>query len=420
MPHLLAYKNNNYRHLVRWNNSPSSAARHLGAGYITYTMTKDTYKNYIWGSYWHSGNVDKAKGFTAQQTRAGEREAAALLRSAVLNNSSTWPYQGNEWNTQNVAYPYWYHMGFCVSGYGAPEAYTESAMSVCAYHFTLPSAYRTAGLSVIAAKIKWNGLGSFVQNVARPTSQPMFYPTHVWDANNSCWGNNYKLQADTYIDAQSLAVHMIAGNTLTKANFPPSRCFFVYDNTNAHNAYEMRQLQGSFYERNGRMPTDADLLSCFKIDMTDAYNSHWKNWTWEGSRGVISNPNDRFAAHVWAMQNGGGLAYWDLYTAGSGWRLPRIGGASDYPDNRQYLMVNLDLTEAEKVALASESGVWFIVHGLPCLSRTSLTGGNYLPTSATEFEYGPWQGASNQSAVGRYFGTQVETLNDFKVEVTLG
>lgn len=421
MPHLLAYKNNNNRHLVRWNNSPSSAAKHLGAGYITYTMSKDTYKNFIWGQYYHEGIVDKACGFWSTSTRAGEEAVADALYNAVKSGNSTWPYQGNEWNTQNWGQPcYWYFCGgMCISGVKSPELASESAMGVTAYHFTLPEQYR--GLSVVDAKIVWKGLGSFVQNMVRPTSQPMFYAKKTWEDNNSCWGNNYKLQADFYQDTQTVAVHIIHGSALSKSNFNPAKCFFVYDNTNAHTAYEFLNLLTSCADRKGEgHPTREELLAWFNIDMDDAQNSHWKYWGWHGSRSTGVSSADRFSDHTWAIQHGGTETTQPLFPAGSGWGFPYISGAQNYPADGSVLRPSLDLTDADKAALASADGVWVIVHGLPELSRKSLSGGSYLPTSQFDWECAPWRGKSNTSAVGRYIGTEIESLDTFQLQVTIG
>ena len=419
MPHLLAYKSGNTRHLVRWNYSPSSAARHLGAGYITCTMSHDAYKNFVWGEYYHEGNVDKARGYIGQSTRAGEESVANQLRAAVAAGNSTWPFQGNEWNTQSWNQPaYWYFCGgMCVSGARSPEVASESAMCVTAYHFTLPEAYRE--LDVLNARIVWRGLGSFVQNLLRPTSQPMFYPMKTWDDNNSCWGTNYKLMADYYQDAQSVAVHIVPGSTLNRNVFNPAKCFYVYDNTSAHNAYELRNLWASCKAAIGRDPTFAEILAWFNVDLQDSINGHWRYWGYQGSRDVVSS-SVRFANHVYAATNGGTETTRPLFTAGSGWGLPYITGAADYPQTGEYVLPVLTLNDDDKIALKSADGLWVVAHGLPMLSFTNLTGGSHLPSVASNWQSAPWLGAANQSAVGRYIGTAIETLDTYKLEVTLG
>lgn len=419
MPHLLAYKNNNNRHLVRWNNSPSSAKKHLGAGYFNYTMSNDGFKNFIWGESYHSGNVDKACGYTGAFSRAGEEAVADSLLNAVKSGSSSWPYQGNDWNTQSWGQPcYWYFSGgMCLSGKAEPNAASEAALAVTAYHFTLPEAYRR--FDVVDAKIVWSGLGSFVQNSVRPTNSPKFYAMKTWDDNNSCWGNNYKLEADHYQDAQSIAVHVIHGATLSRSNFNPAKCFFVYDNTSSHTMYEARNLWESCRNRIGRDPTDADLLSWFNVDMSDSYNSHWRAWTWQGSRGDYPS-STRFANHVYATSHGGTETAKLLFSNSSGWEIPYISGAADYPQTGDYVLPELGLNDDDKSAILSAGGLWIIVHGLPYLSRSCLTGGSHLPTSSFQWEGGPWRGKSNSSVVGRYVGVGIESLDTFQLQLTLG
>ena len=417
MPHILAYKDGNNRHMARWNNTPTSAARHLGAGYFTVTLSKDTYKNFVWGSSFRYNNADYACGYLDDFSRSGEEDVAEKLFDAVESGDSDWPYQGNDWNTQSWGQPcYWYFSGgMCVSGAANPDAASEAAMGVTAYHFTLPSAYR--GLEVLGAKIVWKGLGSFVQNLSRPTNSPMFYAMKTWDDNNSCWGNNYRLEADYYQDHQSVAVHFIHGSSLSRSNFNPAKCFFVRAESTSR-MYELHNLWSSCKKKIGRDPTYAELLDWFNVDMTDSYNSHWMSFSWEASR-QNENSSTRFKNHVYATSHNGTETTKALFTK-SGWAFPYITGADNYPQTGDYVMPDLTLSDDDRAAIVSSDGLWVIVHGLPMLGTETLTGGSHLPSSATNWEDAPWRGKANNSAVGRYVGVGIESLDTFQLQVTLG
>lgn len=445
MPHLLAYKNSSTYHLARWNNSPSGVYRHLGAGRVTFDLTRDAIKFFAFGGYYHTGNVDVACGYVGAKSNSGELDVASQLETDVKAGNSRFSNDPPEWyptSFSSLAYCY-YCGGVGVAKEGTIGTSSESSLHLYARHFTLPASVRqlVARGAELTARVKVKGIGSWVMPSSRNTSGNSPYATIPdWENNYNYFGtpltsaSNYRLLFYEYPDALTLGCHVVGGSTLTRSTFNPSGCYYVTavnPRTGTRTQIEFLPLLYGFEQKNGRYPTNAELKNYFGIDMDDQYNSHWCCWYYHGSR---SNENaaSRFAEQSWAMSNGGTVSYAPIYTGsgGSGWGCPYITGAQWNPKSGSQLFLDLQLTSTQLDALASQDGVWLIVQQLPMLRRTNCAsgdvpmGGNYLPSTANTMENASAKSDLHNTGYanlnGKQYGTIVQSIADATLEVSIG
>ena len=384
MPHLFAHKNNNYRHLVRWNNSPSSAAKHLGAGYITIELAPAEYKCWMFGKLDQYGRVTYS--YQANATRAGQQAVAAALKNGILTSNPAGNVSGSGWITGNWEPFFDMYCGGLDWSLNDCRLGSGSFMMIPAKRFALPSQY--SGLTIVDMTLKYKGFGAFHFAGNQITnSQGGCYAMKDWVDNNAVGGTQYKITADKYWDNQSVAAH----TTTNLAAFKPYSLWYAFDRNGSR--VEFYSALTDLVNATGRdRPTVDDWLRYKNVDLDASENIHWRTW---GRQGSVNGSAQAWFPHTWAMAHGGSWGNRVLWQSGG--YLKYIGGASWYPnDGSTYCFLRWQPTDQE-IAAVQNGTLWCIICPFNSLDD--------LYTNATDTKAA---------------GSQQISIADYRLEVTLG